>query len=44
MPQYKYVQVGFTDDTLEQLDDIANERDESRSEIVREAVEEYTDE
>jgi len=39
MPQYQYVQIGFTDETLTELDDKANDLDISRSELVRRCVE-----
>jgi len=38
MPQYQYVQIGFTDETLTELDELADELDISRSEAVRRAV------
>ena len=40
MPQYQYVQIGFTDDRLTELDRIADEQDISRSELVRQLVSE----
>jgi len=38
MPRYQYVQIGFTDETIEQLDAIAEQKGISRSEAVRQAV------
>jgi metal-responsive CopG/Arc/MetJ family transcriptional regulator len=38
MPQYQYVQIGFTDETLTALDEKADEMDISRSELVRQCV------
>jgi len=40
MPRYQYVQIGFEPDTLEALDAIADEENKSRSEVVRECVQE----
>lgn len=37
MPKYQYVQIGFEPETLEKLDEQAD----NRSELVRKAVEEY---
>ena len=40
MVQYQYVQIGFSPERLDELDSIANENDISRSELVRQLVEE----
>lgn len=37
MPRYQYVQIGFEPDMIEKIDDATD----NRSELVREAVEEY---
>jgi len=38
MPRYQYVQIGFTDETIAELDEVAQQKDISRSEAVRQAV------
>jgi hypothetical protein len=38
MPRYQYVQIGFTDETIEALDKEADRLDISRSELVRRCV------
>ena len=38
MPRYQYVQIGFTDETLQALDELADKQDISRSELVRRCV------
>jgi len=40
MPRYQYVQIGFTDETIGELDEVAQQKDISRSELVRRCVNE----
>ena len=43
MTQYKYVQIGFTDERLEEMDQLVDESESlsSRNELVRKAVNQY---